>query len=188
MLPFLNLIIESMKTIKAFFFICLIAMVGCSSNSNGPVKSYASVDDMVADIKQNVSEISVKDFNDLMNGEDPYVLLDVRLPKEHDKGFIPGSVSIPRGVLEFRIGSEKVWDEEGLYVPEKEELLILYCKKSNRSPLAALRLQQLGYKNVKVISGGWHGWHEAYPEISEDNIEEGGMISAAAEEEDSGGC
>lgn len=177
-----------MKTIKAFFFICLIALVGCNSNSNNPVKSYESVDEMVADIRKDITEISVADFHSLMNSEDPYVLLDVRLPKEHNKGFIPGSVSIPRGVLEFRIGSEKVWDEEGLYVPEKEELLILYCKKSNRSPLAALRLQQLGYKNVKVISGGWHDWHEAYPEISEDNIEEGGMEYAAAAEEDSGGC
>ncbi|MDQ2178069.1 rhodanese-like domain-containing protein [Marinifilum sp. D714] len=177
-----------MKTIKAFFFICLIALVGCNSNSSGPVKSYESVDEMVADIRTNVTEIYVSDFHTLMNSEDPYVLLDVRLPMEHNRGYIPGSVSIPRGVLEFRIGSEKVWDEEGLYVPEKEELLILYCKKSNRSPLAALRLQQLGYKNVKVISGGWHGWHEAYPEISEDNIEEGGMEYAATEEEDSGGC
>ncbi|WP_171595425.1 rhodanese-like domain-containing protein [Marinifilum caeruleilacunae] len=177
-----------MKTIKAFFFICLIALAACSSNTNQTAKTYKSVDEMVADARVQITEITVSDFHTLMNGEDPYVLLDVRLPKEHDKGYIPGSVSIPRGVLEFRIASEKVWDEEGLYVPEKEELLILYCKKSNRSPLAALKLQQLGYKNVKVISGGWHGWHEAYPEISEDNIEEGGMEYAATEEEDSGGC
>ena len=177
-----------MKTIKALFFICLIAMLGCQSNQNGVVKTYDSVDEMVADVRKDVSELSIQEFHDLMNSEELYVLLDVRLPEEHDKGYIPGSVSIPRGVLEFRIASEKVWDEEGLYVPEKDELLVLYCKKSNRSPLAALRLSQLGYKNIKVINGGWHAWHEAYPEIKEDNIEEDGMEYAATEEEDSGGC
>lgn len=179
---------KSMKTIKTLFVICLIAMFGCQNNESNLSKIYASTDDLVADVKKDISMLSVAEFNELMNGEEYFTLLDVRLPKEHDKGFIPGSVSIPRGVLEFRIGSEKVWDEEGLYVPEKEELLILYCKKSNRSPLAAHRLIQLGYKNVKVIDGGWHGWHAAYPEIMEDNIVEGGSIAVAAEEEDSGGC
>ncbi len=177
-----------MKTIKNLFFICLVALIGCQTNESGSTKSYASVDEMVEDIKKDVSALTIEEFHKLMNGEEPYVLLDVRLPGEHDRGFIPGSVSIPRGVLEFRIGSEKVWDEEGLYVPEKEEMLILYCKKSNRSPLAALRLNQLGYKNVKVMTGGWIEWHKAYPEIMEDNIEEGGAVAVAAEEEDSGGC
>ena len=177
-----------MKTIKALFFIGLIALVGCQSNQNAGVKSYENIDALIEEVRKNVTEITAQEFHELMNSEEIFTLLDVRLPKEHDKGFIPGSVSIPRGVLEFRIASENVWDEEGLYVPEKDELLILYCKKSNRSPLAALRLQQLGYKNVKVINGGWHAWHQAYPEIKEDNIEEGGMEYAAAEEEDSGGC
>lgn len=162
--------------------------MGCNGNSSISVKSFESVDEMVNEVRKEITEISVADFHALMNSGDPYTLLDVRLPDEHDKGFIPGSVLIPRGVLEFRIASEKVWDEEGLYVPEKDELLVLYCKKSNRSPLAALCLKQLGYTNVKVITGGWHDWHQAYPDISEDNIEEGGMEYAGSAEEDSGGC
>jgi rhodanese-related sulfurtransferase len=188
MLHYLKFNNESMKTIKALLFICLIALMGCQPNQNTGIKSYESIDALVEEVRKNVTEITAQDFHKLMNSEEMFTLLDVRLPNEHDKGFIPGSVSIPRGVLEFRIASEKVWDEEGLYVPEKEELLIIYCKKSNRSPLAALRLQQLGYKNVKVITGGWKAWHEAYPEDMEDNIDEGGMEYAAAEEEDSGGC
>lgn len=177
-----------MKTIKTLFFLCLITTIACQSNENNIGKTYANVDEMLADIRKDISEISIQEFNELMNSETPYTLLDIRLKEEHNRGYIPGSVSVPRGVLEFRIASEKVWDEEGLYVPEKAELLILYCKMSNRSPLAASRLQQLGYSNVKVINGGWKEWHAAYPEIMEDNIEEGGSVALAAEEEDSGGC
>ena len=144
-----------MKTIKAFFFICLIALVGCSSNNtNGPAKSYESVDELVAEVRKEITEISVSDFHSLMNGEDPYVLLDIRLPKEHDRGYIPGSVSIPRGVLEFRIGNEKVWDEEGLYVPEKEELLILYCKKSNQKPISCTAFTAIGIQKCKSDKWG----------------------------------
>jgi rhodanese-related sulfurtransferase len=177
-----------MKTIKTLFFICLITMIGCQSNESNVGKTYANVDELVADVRNDISGLSVQEFNELMNSETLYTLLDIRLKEEHDRGYLPGSVSIPRGVLEFRIASEKVWDEEGLYVPEKDELLILYCKMSNRSPLAAARLKQLGYSNVKIINGGWKEWHTVYPEVMEDNIEEGGSVAVAAEEEDSGGC
>ncbi len=163
-------------------------MIGCQSNESNVGKIYANVDDLIADVRKDVSELSTQEFNELMNSETPYTLLDIRLKEEHDRGYIPGSVSIPRGVLEFRIASEKVWDEEGLYVPEKDELLILYCKMSNRSPLAALSLRQLGYSNVKVINGGWKEWHDTYPEIMEDNIEEDGNFDVVVQEESSGGC
>lgn len=162
--------------------------MGCQSNEANIGKTYPNVDELVADVRKGISELTVQEFNELMNSETPYVLLDIRMKEEHDLGYIPGSVSIPRGVLEFRIASEKVWDEEGLYVPEKDELLIVYCKMSNRSPLAALSLRQLGYSNVKVINGGWKEWHDAYPEIMENNVEEDGNVAAVAQEESSGGC
>lgn len=149
---------------------------------------YESVDEMISEARSLTSDLSIEEFHSLMNSDSAYILIDVRLPEEHKKGFIPGSISIPRGVIEFRINSEKVWDEEGMYVPEKNEMLVLYCKKSKRGALAALALKQLGYTNVKNITGGWTDWHTNYPEIKEDKIEAGAPIGAAAEEEDSGGC
>jgi len=151
-------------------------------------KNYESVDEMIAEARSLTADLSIDDFHDLMNSDSAYILIDVRLPEEHKKGFIPGSISIPRGVIEFRINSEKVWDEEGMYVPEKNEMLVLYCKKAKRSVLTSLKLKQLGYTNIKYIAGGWTDWHSKYPEIKEDKIEAGAEISAAAEEEDSGGC
>ena len=178
-----------MKTIKVLLSITLIAVVwGCSMKSIPEEKVYESVDEMIAEARSLTSDMSIDHFHDLMNSDTAYILIDVRLPEEHKKGFIPGSVSIPRGVIEFRIASEKVWDEEGMYVPEKNEMLVLYCKKSKRGALAALALQQLGYTNVKNINGGWTDWQAKYPEIKEDKIEDGAQVNAAAEEEDSGGC
>lgn len=178
-----------MKTIKSILIFSLVLFLsGCSMKNKPEVKVYPNLDEMIAEARSNISEIGIKELNELMNSETPYILIDVRLPEEHDKGYIPGSISIPRGVIEFRINSEKVWDEEGMYVPEKDELLVLYCKKAKRGALAAVTLKQLGYTNVKNMAGGWTEWHAQYPEIMEDNIEEGGAVAVAAEEEDSGGC
>ena len=163
-------------------------MWGCSMKNKPESKHYESLDEMIAEARSMTSELSIDEFHKLMHGETPYILIDVRLPEEHKKGFIPGSISIPRGVIEFRIDNEKVWDEEGMYVPEKDEMLVLYCKKAKRGALAALALKQLGYSNVKNLSGGWTEWHTQYPELKEDKIEEGSDLGVAAEEEDSGGC
>lgn len=178
-----------MKTIKVLLSITLIAFIwGCSMKSIPEEKAYDSVEEVIAEARSLTEELSLEEFHTLMNSDSAYILIDVRLPEEHKKGFIPGSVLIPRGVIEFRIASEKVWDEEGMYVPEKNEMLVLYCKKSKRSALAALALKQLGYTNVKNISGGWADWKIKYPEIKEDKIEAGAELGAAVEEEESGGC
>jgi len=178
-----------MKTIKVLLAITLVSFIwGCSMKSIPEEKVYDSVDKMIEEARPLTAVLSNEAFHSLMNSDSAYILIDVRLPEEHKKGFIPGSISIPRGVMEFRINSEKVWDEEGMYVPEKNELLVLYCKKAKRSVLTALKLKQLGYTNIKYIAGGWTDWHLKYPEIKEDKIEAGAEMSVAAEEEDSGGC
>jgi len=178
-----------MKTTKVLLSISLILfMWGCSMKNKPESKLYENLDEMVAEARSMTSTISIDDFHKLMQSETAYILIDVRLPEEHKKGFIPGSVSIPRGVLEFRIDSEKVWDEEGMYVPEKDEMLVLYCKKAKRSVFATRALKQLGYTNIKYLSGGWTEWHSQYPELKEDKIEEGADLGVAAEEEESGGC
>ena len=178
-----------MRTLKTFLSVSLILFIwGCSMKSIPEEKAFETVEEMIAEARSLTEDLSTEEFHTLMNSDSAYILIDVRLPEEHKKGFIPGSISIPRGVIEFRINSEKVWDEEGMYVPEKNEMLVLYCKKSKRSALAALALEQLGYSNIKSISGGWLEWHTKYPEIKEDKIEAGVDLGVAEEEEDSGGC
>jgi rhodanese-related sulfurtransferase len=157
-----------------------LLFTGCHCNHNYPDPA-----DMVAHALRTVSTISVNELNDLMQSEEIYTLIDVRQETEHYYGYIPGSMVIPRGSLEFLIGNEEFWENEGLYMPLKDEKIILYCKKGNRGILAAESLKKLGYSNVEALDGGWKKWELAFPDVFEKNLD---MLSGGgAEEHDMGG-
>ncbi len=84
---------------------------------------------MVEEALSSLDQISVEGFEKMMESEEMFILLDVRTAQEHNAGYIPGSVLMPRGVLEFRIASDEIWEEEGMYPPLKEDTIIIYCKK-----------------------------------------------------------
>ena len=119
----------------------------------------------------------------LDNG-DMILLIDVREPNEFNAGYIPGSVNIPRGTLEFKIGNEAFWDAAFLYLPETTEEIIVYCKKGKRGTLAAETLKKLGYENVTYIDGGWKEWEMNYPLLYEKNLDAMGHDDGG----ESGGC
>jgi rhodanese-related sulfurtransferase len=131
------------------------------------VRAYNTADDIVADAHEVIEEMTVESLKTLMDSGEYFTLLDVRQKSEHIFGFIPGSVLIPRGSLEFRINSQDFWENEGLYLPEKNEKIIIYCKKGQRGALAAKTLMSMGYKNVYSLKGGWKEWELTYPEIYE---------------------
>lgn len=151
------------------------------------VTTYESPEAMVEGAMKIIRMMTVEELNDLLTGEEIYTLIDVRQKSEHYHGYIPGSVILPRGSLEFQIGNEAFWENEGLYMPLKEEKIILYCRKGSRAVLAAAALVQLGYREVYALEGGWKKWEVTYPDITEKNLEmlEGG---GNKEEEDIGGC
>ena len=147
--------------------------------------TFADVDAMVADAKATVKQISVTDFKTAYDNGDEYVLLDVREQNEYNGGYIPYCVLMPRGVIEFRIASESIWDNEGLYAPTKDALIYVYCKKGSRGVLAAKSLESMGYTNVKNVDGGFKAWKAAYPDdVEVVEVPEGGAAPAA----DEGGC
>ncbi|MCK5852501.1 hypothetical protein KAH27_05670 [bacterium] len=130
--------------------------------------------EMAADAKSRISEVSVSDFNKMLDDEKEFLLIDVRQQKEFDKGNIPGSTLLSRGVLEFKIADDMFWEEEFLYAPKKDDEIIVYCKKGARGILAAESLSKLGYKNVRSIAGGWLAWGSDNPDAVEEPAEEGG--------------
>jgi len=163
----------------------LIALVVTASCTR---KTYTSVDDMVKAASETVEQLTPDSvLGIMMNAEEAYYLIDVRQETEYYYGYIPGSMNLPRGSLEFNIGNAEYWDEKGLYMPRKDELILLYCKKGQRSILAANSLKMLGYKNVKIIKGGYKAWELAYPDYTEKNLE---MLKGGGETEhaSSGGC
>ncbi len=81
-----------------------------------------------------------------------HVLLDVREPDEYEQGAIPGSIHIPRGMLETAI--------EGR-IADRDTPIVVMCAGGTRSAFAAQTLGQLGYSDVASMDGGFNGWKDA---------------------------
>jgi len=179
------------KAINLLIF-SLVVLVACQQQTptnSTSISSFESSEQMVEAAKAVIKEITLEDFKTMYDGEDYFVLIDVRTIDEYESGYIPGAASIPRGVIEFKIGKEEVWDEMGLYIPEKTDPIVLNCRSGGRSALATKALMELGYQNVMSLQGGWNAWHEAYPELIEKiSVEDAGYHQAPSGAEAAGGC
>ncbi len=76
------------------------------------------------------------------------VLIDVREPEElKSDGYIAGAVNIPLNTLQSNLNK----------IPKDKEVVV-YCRSGHRSANAVNQLKQLGYTNVKSMSGGINNW------------------------------
>jgi sulfur-carrier protein adenylyltransferase/sulfurtransferase len=105
----------------------------------------------IRQIKSQVEEVDPAQVSEhLGNG---IVLVDVRESTEWDAGHIPGAKHVPRAYLESRI--------EGAAGADRDQEIVLYCASGQRSALAAHTLtDQLGYSNVKSMTGGITLWKD----------------------------
>ena len=139
--------------IKNIFILCIILLTASCRGI------YEDATEMAADYKSVVKSITVADLQAKTDKGENFLLIDVRQPDEYLTDNIPGSVSIPRGLLEFSIGSEAFWTTQYMYPPEKNAEIIVYCKAGSRGILAAVSLMQLGYTNVKNLEGGYDAFN-----------------------------
>ena len=84
----------------------------------------------------------------MMKNESDYIILDVRRPDEFALGHIPGAVNVPNEI----IGSDEISE-----LPDKAQLILVYCRSGRRSKEAAEKLVALGYTNI-VEFGGILDW------------------------------
>ena len=81
-------------------------------------------------------------------------LIDIRDVRELEKeGRVENAVHIPRGMLEFWIDPNSQYFKEGKLDLEKE--MVLFCAAGARSALAAKSLQDMGFKKVSHVEGGF---------------------------------
>jgi rhodanese-related sulfurtransferase len=113
----------------------------------------------VNEVRQRVDEVDVQQVKRWMEQNRPFVLVDVREESEWVKGHLPSAQYLGRGILER--------DIETRY-PELDTPLVLYCGGGFRSVLAADNLQQMGYRDVISMDGGYRGWLDANFPIEED--------------------
>ncbi len=116
-------------------------------------------EDLVADALTRVKEIMPWDLSSRLASGDAPVLLDVREPAEFAALRIPGSINVPRGVLE----QSCEWDYDET-LPElasgRERDFVLICRSGKRSALAADVMLQMGYRNVVSLKTGVRGWND----------------------------
>ena len=107
----------------------------------------------------DVREIMPWDLEERRRANPQLLILDVREPYEFDAMHIPGSINVPRGILE----SACEWDYEET-VPDlvrgREREIVIVCRSGYRSVLAAHVMQVLGFRQVASLQTGLRGWKD----------------------------
>ena len=122
-----------MLKINKRFLIALLTFTlpfGCVGCSDGGSATY--------------EQISGAEAKVLMDSESGHIIIDARTQEEFDAGHIPGAIMIPEYEIADRAGKE---------LPDKDQLILVYCRSGRRSKIAAEELVKLGYANVKEFGG-----------------------------------
>jgi len=116
-------------------------------------------ENLVADALTRVQEIMPWDLSRRLAAGDVPVLLDVREPAEFAMLRIPGSINVPRGVLE----QSCEWDFDEtvpLLAAGREQEIVVICRSGYRSALVADVMQQMGFPRVVSLKTGVRGWND----------------------------
>jgi rhodanese-related sulfurtransferase len=99
-------------------------------------------------------QISMEEAVQMMEDESGYVILDVRRPDEYAAGHIPGAINV---------ANETIGTAEIPELPDKDQLILVYCRSGRRSKEASEKLVKLGYTNIVEFGGilDWKGEIEA---------------------------
>jgi rhodanese-related sulfurtransferase len=117
-----------------------------------------TVEQMVAEAKERVQNLSVEEVTDEIDGGD-VLLVDLREDDERLlEGAIPDSMHVPRGMVELSADPASPLHREEF---DPERRVIVYCSTGSRSALAADTLREMGYENVAHLKGGMMAWKQA---------------------------
>ena len=117
---------------------------------SGPAKPHNEAFlNLVNSAKSRIQQMNIDEYKALRESGEPHLLVDVREDSEWNAGHAQGAMHLGKGIIERDIEAK---------VPDRASKLVLYCGGGYRSALAADNLQQMGYKNVISLDGGWRAW------------------------------
>lgn len=95
-------------------------------------------------------QITMQEAKELFEKDGDYIIVDARRTDEFAAGHIPGAICIP---------NETIGTEEIPELPDKDQLIYVYCRSGNRSKQASKKLVALGYTNIVEFGGiiDWEG-------------------------------
>ena len=113
-----------------------LMFTGCAASSNSQANTYR--------------QITMDEAVDMMAQESDYIILDVRRPNEFAAGHIPGAINV---------ANESINTDEIPELPDKNQLIMVYCRSGRRSKEASEKLVKLGYTNIVEFGGilDWKG-------------------------------
>lgn len=97
-----------------------------------------------------IKHVSMNDIVQIMEENENYIILDVRTQAEYNQGHIPNAICIPNETIDENVVNK---------LPDKNQLILIYCRSGNRSKQAAEKLKKLGYTNLIEFGGiiDWKG-------------------------------
>ena len=120
-----------MKRILPIFLVALL-LVGCAAPAEEITYRQVNMDEAIT----------------MMEEGSGYIILDVRTPEEFAEKHIPGAINV---------ANETIGTDEIPELPDKDQLILVYCRSGNRSKQASEKLVALGYTNI-VEFGGINDW------------------------------
>ena len=113
-----------------------LMFTGCAGTSNSQTNTYR--------------QITMDEAVTMMAQETGYIILDVRRPDEFAAGHIPNAINVP---------NESIGTDEIPELPDKNQLIMVYCRSGRRSKEASEKLVKLGYTNIVEFGGilDWKG-------------------------------
>ena len=126
-----------MKRMLPMLLLLSFALTGCAASATLPETN-------------TYRQITMQEAVELMEKEENYIILDVRTHEEFAAGHIPGAIVIP---------NETIGNEEIAQLPDKDQLIMVYCRSGNRSKQASDKLVKLGYTHIAEFGGiiDWPG-------------------------------
>ena len=109
---------------------CLFGFGGCAQKGN--------------DMENTYQQITAQEAKRIMDTETDYVIIDARTEEEFTAGHIENAILIPEYEIAERAEKE---------LPNKDALILVYCRSGRRSKIASEELAKLGYTNVKEFGG-----------------------------------
>ena len=95
-----------------------------------------------------VKHVTMDEIVEIMEENEGYIILDVRTIEEYNEGHIPNAICIPNETIDENVVN---------ILPDKNQLILIYCRSGNRSKQATDKLENLGYTNL-IEFGGIMDW------------------------------
>lgn len=126
-----NKVVNRIGKIMVAAVVSAICLSGCASSGGAEYR-----------------QVDMNEAVEMMENEKDYIILDVRTEQEFEEQHIPNAINVP---------NETIGTKEISELPDKEQLIMVYCRSGNRSKQASEKLVEIGYSNI-VEFGGMKDW------------------------------